>query len=335
MIARERGVVALTTTVLVALMLLLITTGVVAVQVNEQRQANDADKSVKAYYGAVAGAEKAMLDVVQNPASYTASTPGTCVPAFTGPVDTSEPNIAVTCTQVYVKDSSTSGYLQSEEAYQSPPITRNTFTDLKIAWHQQGADPDVVSAGYSGPSSLTSRGNWKYPALMEISDLAYDPAAVCPAGGSCPGGGPVSVVTDLLAPRASAAGGSFPAAGSLGQYDASCSPNNLITTGGYDCVISLSFNTSVSHIIRLRPRYSGTHYKLTFLNSGSPVAVDQKFVTIDVTAKDNDAFRRVVLQVPNKAAPGSGLDYVLFSDTDICKNLAVRDSIGIAFNGCP
>ncbi|HSX48154.1 MAG TPA: hypothetical protein VLF41_01450, partial [Candidatus Nanoarchaeia archaeon] len=146
----ERGFVAMITTILVSLMLLLITTGVVAVQANEQRQATDIDKSIKAYYAAVAGAEQAMADIQSGTVAYGASgCNGT-----SGPVDSSERNIAVTCTQIQKQTSSYSGYLQSEEAYQSPPIPAGAFDSLTIKWHQQGVDPDVVKSTYTGPGGV-------------------------------------------------------------------------------------------------------------------------------------------------------------------------------------
>lgn len=107
----------------------------------------------------------------------------------------------------------------------------------------------------------------------------------------------------------------------------------------YSCVIDFDhFDDNRNYIIRLRPRYDGTHYRLTFFNNngagsgGVPVPVPDQYATIDVTARSGPVYRRVIQKVRINSGVVSGLDYVLFSDTDICKDFFVRDSKRQAFD---
>jgi hypothetical protein len=93
-------------------------------------------------------------------------------------------------------------------------------------------------------------------------------------------------------------------------------------------------------ILRLRSRYAGTDYRLTFMSglngNGTVVNVPDGTATIDITAKAGDVFRRVVYKVPYKNGAASGLDYVIFSDQDVCKNFGVINGlIDSTSTGCP
>jgi hypothetical protein len=67
-------------------------------------------------------------------------------------------------------------------------------------------------------------------------------------------------------------------------------------------------------------------YKLQFINSsGTVMSVPSSNTTIDVTARSGPVYRRVVAKVPNNTVP-AGLNYVIFSDTNICKAFIVPSS---------
>lgn len=89
-------------------------------------------------------------------------------------------------------------------------------------------------------------------------------------------------------------------------------------------------------VMRFRPRYAATSYRIKFYhNSGGtlvPVYIPDGYATIDVTARSNNYFRRVVAkkQVTPQAYDGI-FDNAMFSGKDICKTISVyRD-----FRGAP
>ncbi len=70
---------------------------------------------------------------------------------------------------------------------------------------------------------------------------------------------------------------------------------------------------------------SNVGYQLQFYNSANALlTVPSSNTTIDVTARSGPVYRRVVAMIPRDLVPG-GLNYVLFSDTDICKAFTVAD----------
>lgn len=85
--------------------------------------------------------------------------------------------------------------------------------------------------------------------------------------------------------------------------------------------------------LRIRPRYNAASYRIQFFDTnGNPVYMADGDVTIDVTARSNNYFRRVIAK--KKVVPGAQdgiFDNALFSGKDICKTMKIyRD-----FRGAP
>ncbi|MDP4038913.1 MAG: hypothetical protein Q8P54_03075, partial [bacterium] len=93
--------------------------------------------------------------------------------------------------------------------------------------------------------------------------------------------------------------------------------------------IPLNTITSTSgdqnYIFRLKSRYTGTNYRLTFYNSsGQEVNIKFPFAVIDVTGRSGDTYRRIRAYKPlSPDTIYNNLDNVLVSGTEICKNLQV------------
>ncbi len=325
-IQSQAGVVSLLTTVILSLLLSVIVTSAVTLSVGELRQSENGDQAVKAYFAAEAGVEDALLAVKAD----LASPPHTVVPKNScgspTQVSPTNPNVEYTCQTIRTTVNEMTGLLGVDQATQTGPITG--FTNLVVNWHQFGSDPDVVGLPYSPPSNYTARDSWNYPAAMELTSLSYNPSAVqpaCPNG--CPGG--IGIKSTVVKPAAGTGTGSI----STKSQDGQCKSANVTATSGYNCTINLSgFNPSLTYILRLRPRYTGSHYSMQPKDSvGAPVAVASQAAIIDVTAKAGSVFRRVQVQVPLNAGAASGLDYVLFSDTDICKDFNVSGNTAAGF----
>jgi len=72
---------------------------------------------------------------------------------------------------------------------------------------------------------------------------------------------------------------------------------------------------------------------MTFLNGASVVTVPDGTATIDVTAKAGQTFRRVISKLPINGGAAGGLNYVMYSDTNICKAFDVMNNLP-STDGC-
>jgi hypothetical protein len=75
---------------------------------------------------------------------------------------------------------------------------------------------------------------------------------------------------------------------------------------------------------------------MTFIDAaGNVVPVPDGTATIDVTAKAGQTYRRVISKLPLSRGAEAGLNYVIYSDTNVCKNFTVLDNVAPAPNtGC-
>jgi len=92
------------------------------------------------------------------------------------------------------------------------------------------------------------------------------------------------------------------------------------------------------YLFRIRSRYGPSSYKFVFMNQadggGSAVQVPTGSALIDVTAKAGQTYRRVISRLPLGGEAAAGLNYVMYSDTDVCKNFTVIDNVAQP-DGCP
>jgi hypothetical protein len=86
----------------------------------------------------------------------------------------------------------------------------------------------------------------------------------------------------------------------------------------------------------LKTRYNSARYRVSVLGDGNvPLAIPGAMYTIDVTARAGETFRRIQTSFPiGETSPTSlpGLDYVLYSDTDICKSFELQGTSVIPIN---
>ena len=72
---------------------------------------------------------------------------------------------------------------------------------------------------------------------------------------------------------------------------------------------------------------------MTFLNGGTIVKVPDGTATIDVTARAGQTYRRVISKLPINGGASNGLNYVMYSDTNICKGFNVMNNLATS-DGC-
>lgn len=92
------------------------------------------------------------------------------------------------------------------------------------------------------------------------------------------------------------------------------------------------------YLFRIRSRFGSSSYKFVFMSNasgdGSSVQVPTGSALIDVTAKAGQTYRRVISRLPLNGEAAAGLNYVMYSDTDICKNFTVINNVAQP-DGCP
>lgn len=321
---RQDGIVSIIATMVFGLLASVFAVSSVALQVSEQRQAEDIDQSVKAYFAADAGVEDALLQVRNG----TVPAVPTCRKYdLINDTPTQPDQVGYTCQLITTSAPVLEGSLAREQSAQFELDSADNLSSVTIRWHINNTDtPSPLPASFG--ASFTSGAAWNAPSAIEISDIHFRDATT--------NSDDIRVKNVILRPRRPGGSAGGPITGSVEQ-EAQCQPDSADPTpDGYDCEYTLTqFQSQTGslpglrrHIIRIRPRYGlGTHYSVEFRNTlNNQIEMDDQYATIDVTAKAGDAYRRVRAKVPIRGAVASGLDYVLFSDTDLCKNFRVRDA---------
>src|SRR5581483_10685484 len=201
------------------------------------------------------------------------------------------------------------GFLAREQTLQLDlPSGSFSSGSVKLEWDLDGSGDSPVVAGYSFPGAYTpAGGSWSYPAAPELTATSY--AATIDNSGVNGGGNQAAFKAAIAMPSTSGSTSNTAALGSPTGNPPSngyCSPS--LTS--YHCVVTFTgFDNSRGNIIRLRPRYTGMHYRLTF--SGN---IPDQTATIDVTARAGQIYRRVIAKVPLRSGVPTGLDYVIYGD---------------------
>lgn len=342
-VTSQRGVVALATTIIVGILLIVITLSTIALMIGEQRQSTDADQSIRAYYAAEGAVEDQLLAI------KTALNSGLPLPTTEAcnqsdaqkllqgilnlcnslnlqqnciaPGPPAVNGVAVTCVTVKREQTQLIGILAKEKSYQVDG-TGKTFNKLRVSWNLAGDSPHPVPNITGFPRGS----DWVYPAVIDLTIIYYPTTPTFLASDSNFGHR-----TLILKPRST----SEPAEATINFTN---HPNNSpvyadcqVSGTAYFCDVEITgFDTTVRNfMVRMRPRYGGTSYKLEFLNGNTPVAMPDQVVTIDATARAGDVYRRVISKLQVQRGLLSGLDYVLFSDKGICKDFEVNNSTDV------
>ncbi len=333
----ERGAVALITAIIISILLTIITTGLISLMVTELRQANDAEQSVRAYYAAQSGVEDGIRSVIAALPGQAQQLCGTAASRNTD-LDPANPGVVGwTCQQITYSGSPTGSLPQPDKSTQidvgTLPANANSMV---ISWD---TTPAPGANFYNAPvGNFPAAGSWPYAAVLEAAMIDY------PAGSfSASTPGQILLRNALMVPRPSG-GGTYDYAAIKPGAGAGINPMNGIcnVSRAYRCqVIINNPPRGRNMILRLRSRYTGTDYRVEFHTAanggGSIIPVPDGAATIDITAKAGDVFRRVVYRVPYKNGAASGLDYVIYSDRDICKDFSTINGL-IDYSrtvGCP
>ena len=296
----DHGAVALITTIIISLLLGIIVTNLIGLMTTELQQQDDSEQATLAYFAAESGVEDAVGKILQG---HLTTNQTTCNPVAVG-TSTTE---FITCELITLSGNPTGTLSAPDQAVQIDTDGSKPFNKVVFEWDQ---------------------------AQTKFTCTTLTPAASWIAGTPC---APPLEVATVQYPRGTFAANTtsaitknalfMPGTGSGQANYVNLSGHNPIqghcTAGGpgYHCtatLIGLSVNSS--YILRLRTRYLGTSYRVTAYNGNTPVDILDGSASIDVTARSGSAYRRVLYKVPYEKGVASGLDYVLYSDSQVCKN---------------
>jgi hypothetical protein len=352
---RQEGFVALFTCILISLLLLVITLSMVTLETLQLRKAEDSEQSLRAYYAAEAGIEDAFANVLSNTITDTSGS-NTCNKNTT--YDAS--GIAGWTCQQITFGGSPSGKLEQPDAAKTVDPGDANYNRVLVEWDQSGyptaASYNPVWPPFPDQNAFNSASP-PFAAPIELSIVqyprtAFDASKVCHKDpvlgwqpGGCPNGaGTANLENATIIPSTTASGNigynSGSDAFSTGSpYKGNCVPqrttNIYYPSTSYNCYAFLTgFNASFDYLFRIRSRYAGSAYRFSFFDgTGKNIKVSDDMATIDVTAQAGDTYRRTVYKLPLHAGAASGLNFVMYSDNDICKNFDVINNL--ADSGCP
>lgn len=331
---RQQGAVSLLTTIIIGILLTIITTGLITLMISELRQSNDAEQSIRAYYAAQSGVEQGIEKVI-------AALAGAKVDQLCGAAGSQNVNldpgapgaVGWTCQQITYSGSPTGSLPVPDKATQLDIGPKTSFNSMVLEWDL--TPPPFVGGFFNAPlgNFPAAASGWSYAAPVELAIVDY------PSGSfSASAAGAITLHNALVVPRTVGGGTiSIPSLKGANPIAGTCNAG----AGSYHCrAVFNGFLAGRSYLMRLRTRYVGTDYRLTFYaggnGNGAVVPVPDGTATIDITAKAGDAFRRVIYKVPYQAGAATGLDYVIYSDSDICKNFGIiNGNLNAATLGCP
>jgi Tfp pilus assembly protein PilX len=355
------GFVSLFTAIMISMLLLVITLSLVSLESLQLRKTEDAEQTQRAYYAAEAGVEDAVAKILSG--AITSATPTSCAQSTIGPASG---GAMWTCQQVTFSGDP-AGNLAGPPEESAATIAAGSnpgFNSIEIEWNQGSqAAPyyDAWTLVCGGSCNLPSQSGWTagppgpFAPPLEATVVEYPGGgisanSVCTgySGGTWqPGGCTVKTQNALFIPGGTGGGAGFVDYSAdltnKGPFRANCAaapranPTGWQSSSAYNCYMVLTHLNGNNFLLRLRSRYAGSQYRVTFWSSsvggGSQKQLAQKTATIDVTARAGDAYRRVLYQYPLGQGAASTLNYVLYSDSDVCKNFDVINNVAQA--GCP
>lgn len=328
----ERGAVALITAMIVSILLMITTAGMVSLTVKSLRQSTDGAQSTKAYYAAEGGLEETLLKLRNDP-NYAGSCSGATSSA-------SAKDGVVTCSKVIKAPNQVEGVLDVNGTDQIDLSSVPTFSEVTLEWSGLNdnaagfaALPNYVQNGFPGGRGTSA--SVQYPAnvppVMELGVVEYPDTQEFTIE-------KVRFLQGVFAPKGTAMGDPTKILTSDAVYPYEVVSNrpyigtcSLAASAQYTCKMVIgNFNRGTAHkyVLRLKSRYNGGKYKISVTSGGVPVTIPGAMYTVDVTARAGDTFRRIQTSFPlNGSATSeglSGLDYVLYSDSDICKSFEIK-----------
>jgi len=338
---QQSGVISLVTSIMVSVMVATIAIALVFVSYSGTQQSSDDELSLRANAQAMGAVEYAYW-AATNPSSalYHQNYSNDCVGRDTQrDISTLNATAAnsngVVCVTVNSSAAATTGVLNAANAQEVIIPDNIRLQDIELSWFTPG---DVTLPGVCcGYSPVTN----PLPASgipgVELTIVNYSSTAglISPGGSSLANIHIKNVV--LLPNNTPAIDANNPTEKILVQCSAAATPYLCSSPAAPTIYASATANAAepintgtIIYIRALYPTASGIHYAITCLRttSNSCYAASGQQVTIDVTAHAGPDYRRIeaVSSPPTGGGVSSGLNYVLFSDTNICKDFYITEA---------
>lgn len=361
--AKPQGATSLLLVIGMALVFIVMITGLTSLSIRQSRQASNTDLSNRALATAEASARDAALWIQANPGKDYPDCDSTDPLSTYIPTAESNNTTEIVCRTVTVSSATPSGQIKKDESvqfftYEQTPATPIVGIDtMSFQW---GKNSVGLAAGFPAWPTLTDY-NALYPnapAVVELSlyywkkDVNISPVDVTGAPN------PIKVKTVLLLASSSitgnaagdTTGGVIIANDNTGRLTGSTCSTGPALSGpdNYSCRVGINLSavmnvtaTDYNIVAKLKPRYKDTDYQASFCpkgtttptsanacNSGA-VAVRSSRALIDVTAKVGSLYRRITAET--EIGGSSFFDDVLYSNSPIektetfCGNFAKKD----------
>lgn len=333
----QKGAVALITAMIVSILLLITTAGMVSLTVKSVRQSTDGAQSTKAYYAAESGLEDALLRLRRDP-NYTGNCTGGSTPASPKGADTG----AVTCARITQMSGAAVGRVERDKETDQIDISAlSNVGSVMVEWSKNASLSTIPNyAGTTGFPGTDSTVQWgtNAPGVLEVGIIEYPDSNSFSIAN-------VGFYQNIIAPMSSVRtdpSWNIAAQPYISYRGESSLPNKAYITEGctpaaeYQCkMLIANFNASAfggnkRYVLRIKSRYAGADYRVTVRDrNGNTLDIPGNVYNIDVTARAGDVFRRARTSFTTVPESINGLDYVLYSDTDICKNYKIQGNSAV------
>lgn len=336
----QQGIISMVAVIFISILLSLLAVGLARVTSDEQRSATDLLLSTRALYAAESGVQDAIYDV------RVGGTPtgGACHSSsnLTPDISNTDANkSSYTCVLVE-GGQSIDETVPHNRSYTLDLGSVSSGASIKLDWFLAGTD--LPLGGYDLSLFDGSGDNPQCGTSVQTANCASPPIMKLDLIGTPTGGFQRDQIRRkvlLLRPSTSAGAAStaFSGVGNLGdtadQRNSLC--NAASPNGSYMCSQTINgFTSTYRYTMVITPLYqqrdvvtnrSGTHFKVGVVGGTGQLAR-----TVDVTARSNDVFRRVVYSF---SPTGSSLvpNFALLSDIPFCKNPYVNASNGAVVGG--
>lgn len=329
----QNGMVSFLVVMFISVLLVLITASFARVMTRELRQSTDSELSSKAYYAAESAVEDSLLDIRRNlndpSKSLSDLNEDDCNPEEYTQFDSP---VGYSCRLVTVEPNELIGELEPDNSRQFNLESMNN-NKIKLEWHLQGQDyHNNTSSSFNIPF-WNNNPNPNHPNSFAASDWPDETPPIMrleiishPENNSF-NNNDIKQKVLFMRPQNSSIKNSSVAYNSISP--GSGSTRNVrcvreVNNGNYACEITVvGVSRQDSHIVRIKPFYTGTNYRLKALNNNNEVGIPNNIIVIDATGYANDVFRRVQARVPLYSVDTFGQDYVLLSDDRICKRMRI------------
>lgn len=361
MYKKRSGAVSIFVVIFTMLLITIVTMSFARLMLREQQKASDSDLSQSAYDAALAGVEDAKRALTVYAKTKSSINLNQCNriaellggdPSSEVAVGDAEMNQAYTCVKVLTETEDYLGDVGSDQVRLVPLQSADRFDRVIVEWFSRddlstGAVPGAglsVNLPNTPESQLIPQSDWPVnrPPVLE-AQLIQTADSFKVSDFDRRDGNKWNTNTLFLYPKSSVAGSSNvnfsyderPHSGE-GLTDVNCVAT--LNSAAYSCraVISLpapvggNADSRKNSFLRLTPRYSGTHFRVTLQrgsgSSAQPVNFDGVQPSVDSTGRASDLFRRVSARVEvNSSAtyPEAAVDV----SGNFCKVFMITDKV--------